>query len=1423
MKKSTLIALCTAAILFFGTCQVGWGQVILTDDFTGTVGTALTANGWTLHSGTGTPFLISSPGSTYSSYIGSGIGNAASTGGTSDDVNRAFTSSNSGSLYLSFMYTPTTASTTTDYPVMLATTSGASVTSFFAKLYVQKDGSNNLRFGITKTTAASAVYTGYSYSLNTTYLIIIRYDFVSGTTNDIAYLFVNPVIGGTEPTATVTCTTDAAADPAQLTSVCLRQSATTAAAVYDGFRVGRTWGDVGGPSAIINVTGSFSAFTTTVGTPSASQYVDVSGTSLTGNINVSAVSGYEYSTTDAAPWTSTLSLDPSFAGKVYVRLTGASVSSPAGTISFTSTGATQVDKAVTGVVNPLTPVINVTGTFSAFTTTVGTPSSSQAVTVSGSNLTATIEVSAVSGYEYSTTDAAPWTSTLSLALSFNGSVYVRLTGASLGTPAGTISFTSTGAAQVDKAVSGTVTAPPPVITVTGSFTAFSASLGNPSVSQSVTVAGSNLTATIEVSTVAGFEYSTTNAAPWTSTLSLASSFNGSVYVRLSGASVGPFSGTINFNSTGATQVTRNVTGTVTACPAATLPFVENFDYATTTLLNTTCWANHSGTSNYITVGSASISYPGYASSLIGNEVSLTTSGEDVNRAFTDQTSGSVYAAFLVNVSASQTNGDYFFHIGSNPVSGNIFQGRVYIKKNSTNTNFAFGLNKQSTAGTLVYSGFDYIPGTTYLVVVKYTFNTGSTTDDVVSLFVNPTINDPEPTPLLSVTDAALADLTSAGFVALRQGTAGNAPTLKFDGLRVATSWAEAVAPSAATQVEIPTFTPPGSTYYSTQNVTINCATSGATIYYSTTSNTGPWTVYSSPISVPSSMTIWSYATKSGMTDSPVAPAVYTIIVPNMVTNIAALRAGTVGTTVYKLTGEAVLTYKTSSNNVKYIQDASGAIMIYDVSGKISTPYNIYDGITGITGTLTLYNNMLEFIPIENSGAATSTNNVVVPEEVTLLNLTTAHQAKLIRIKEASITGSGNFVVSTNYPLTDPTGSAVLRTAYADLDYIGQPIPTTAKDITGVLLQYAADLQLVPRSLDDFMNAEPTNHATAFTAGTTTTTTIPLTWTDATSGSILPEAYLIKGSSVSYAAITDPVDGTPESDGGLVKNISQGTGLYTFTDLTPGTPYFFKIYSYTGSGTARNYKTGTGVPQATGTTLGSSKTLSVKVFLEGPYAGAGEMSTTLNTILPLSSPYGTGETIGSIPNADIVDWILVEPRVASTPENATEATKLAGWPKSYFLKKDGSIVALDGSSLPDLGNPSIGSGNYLFVVVRHRNHLSVMSNYGLALVANSYVYDFSTAITQAYGGASGYKELRLSPGVFGMVDGDADGDLDIGANDFTVWSQNIGLGGYAPTDIDMDADIGANDFTEWSRVIGLNNSGMPAKAHSVNSFKSQVPK
>ena len=80
------------------------------------------------------------------------------------------------------------------------------------------------------------------------------------------------------------------------------------------------------------------------------------------------------------------------------------------------------------------------------------------------------------------------------------------------------------------------------------------------------------------------------------------------------------------------------------------------------------------------------------------------------------------------------------------------------------------------------------------------------------------------------------------------------------------------------QVATPSFAPPGGTYAQPQMVTLSVATSGATIHYTTdgTTPTASSPVYGGAISVTRSTTIRAVAMASGMTDSAVASATYTL-------------------------------------------------------------------------------------------------------------------------------------------------------------------------------------------------------------------------------------------------------------------------------------------------------------------------------------------------------------------------------------------------------------------------------------------------------------------------------------------------------------------------------------------------------------------
>ncbi len=111
-------------------------------------------------------------------------------------------------------------------------------------------------------------------------------------------------------------------------------------------------------------------------------------------------------------------------------------------------------------------------------------------------------------------------------------------------------------------------------------------------------------------------------------------------------------------------------------------------------------------------------------------------------------------------------------------------------------------------------------------------------------------------------------------------------------------------------------------------------------------------------------------------------------------------------------------------------------------------------------------------------------------------------------------------------------------------------------------------------------AEPSAHVSDFAATGDNASSITVTWTDANPSA---ENYLIKGSNVSYDAITAPIDGTPETDGGLIKNIAASVETFQFTGLSETTTYYFKIYPYNGTGSQINYRTAETVPQANATT------------------------------------------------------------------------------------------------------------------------------------------------------------------------------------------------------------------------------------------------
>lgn len=193
----------------------------------------------------------------------------------------------------------------------------------------------------------------------------------------------------------------------------------------------------------------------------------------------------------------------------------------------------------------------------------------------------------------------------------------------------------------------------------------------------------------------------------------------------------------------------------------------------------------------------------------------------------------------------------------------------------------------------------------------------------------------------------------------------------------------------------------------------------------------------------------------------------------------------------------------------------------------------------------------------------------------------------------------------------------------------------------------------------------------------------------------------------------------------------------------------------------------------GTVLPGGVVLNVKALLQGAYeSSTGLMQDKLRqqNLIPLNQPYGTvtgGNSVYTFINSGsetttssvlavtgtnaIVDWVMVELRSAANPQTVV-ATKPA------LIQRDGDVVSsTDGVSPIQFAN--LTSGSY-YVVVRHRNHLGVMSAQAIQLTSNTTLVDM-TNLTNVYkkAGYGNYPEY-VQNGKAMLWAGNTNGDTQV---------------------------------------------------------------
>lgn len=265
----TITKLLCASLAFGGLLSsVNAGaKVVLSEDFDYATGPLAGNSTWHRFNtnNTADPVQLAETGLTYSGYRESDIGKAAvliPATSSSEKPYLAFPSWDdritSGSVYVSLLMNVTSPGDDT----YCFAVGSLSKTNFGKD---DKSGSDNLRI-FTKAGSASdkfcigfsknkgtGTYIDAEYDIGTTYLIVLKYEFVDGTGNDVCSIWVNPATNSAEPTAALSTNTGADFSANNGVNILiLRQGGnagrTGASVTFDALRLTTSWAELFGDS-----------------------------------------------------------------------------------------------------------------------------------------------------------------------------------------------------------------------------------------------------------------------------------------------------------------------------------------------------------------------------------------------------------------------------------------------------------------------------------------------------------------------------------------------------------------------------------------------------------------------------------------------------------------------------------------------------------------------------------------------------------------------------------------------------------------------------------------------------------------------------------------------------------------------------------------------------------------------------------------------------------------------------------------------------------------------------------------------------------------------------------------------------------------------------------------------------------------------
>lgn len=263
---------------------------------------------------------------------------------------------------------------------------------------------------------------------------------------------------------------------------------------------------------------------------------------------------------------------------------------------------------------------------------------------------------------------------------------------------------------------------------------------------------------------------------------------------------------------------------------------------------------------------------------------------------------------------------------------------------------------------------------------------------------------------------------------------------------------------AADQVLAPTFSLTSGIYEGTQSLTMDCATEGATIYY--TVNGGEAQTYTDAIELAEGEYAFvAWAEKDGMTKSSEVTANYTIVAPLVANSIAeflTLGAENADREI-TLNCDLTVTYQGGGKGTRdlYVKDEEGkGLLIYEYNNPQFNKGNV---ISGVKGKYKNFNGLPELIDPSNFGEVSS-GYEVSPEVFTAATITADDLSKYIVLNEVTLTELND---DKNGKLTDASGDVEIR----DNGYCEYPTDFSKKyDVTAVVATYWSKIQVYPTEI-----------------------------------------------------------------------------------------------------------------------------------------------------------------------------------------------------------------------------------------------------------------------------------------------------------------------------------------------------------------------